>query len=218
MYSLINENCHFIHNHKNQKGLLKHFSEYVFLLDRNNWNDEIKYKSTFKSFWGMNAARGLSANKDFEDLYFSYLKFPPLKLSIYDLLEKIKNLDETTEKKVGFQFSFATKAIHILNPDLPIYDVNVRRFYFLNDIEGKYWEAKQEIASRYYIFLQKEYRRIIDEELLAPTIREIDTFLEKNNIDSQNSINQIKKIDSIIWAWVNYLKKRDLSTSQVIWQ
>ena len=211
MYSLINQNCKYIIKENPQK-LVKHFKDYLYLLDKNNWQNEC-YKGKFKTFWGMNAARKLSSNTDFYSIYFNYFMSKP---SIPDVNVL---LDEIRKTNAGFQFSFATKAVHILNPDLPIYDANVRRFYFLKDIDNLLtWEQKQVITKKYYEFLQEEYKRITTEKLLASTVNEIDIFLKTYKIDPQNLITQTKKIDSIIWSWVDYLNKRQLSTSQVIWR
>lgn len=206
MYSIINNNSSFI----TDKKLVTHFNDYSFLINLSNIDTE-NYKQKYKKFWGMNAAR--LANK--ETFYSEYFKFISQnigndKADINQLITNIENTD------AGFQFSFVSKAIHVINTNQPIFDANIKKFYFLNDIDSsKTWNDKINIANKYHDFLKKEYRRIIENELLKPTIDKLDVLLIDNDI---KSISIVKKIDSIIWAWVNYLNKGAIINEEIIWQ
>jgi hypothetical protein len=211
MYSLINKNCHFI-NQIEPKKLTKHFSDYLYLVNIQNLESE-EYEGKFKYFWGMNAARKIANNIEFYNSFFNFMR----RNKDVSLLNFTDLLSDLEKKEKSFQFSFATKAIHCLNPELPIFDVNIRRFYFLQDIDSSL-ERKDKVvvAQKYYEFLRKEYNRIIDEGLLKETIKELNKFLEKIDIDP-NEISLVKKIDSIIWAWVAYLNNDALIENKITW-
>ena len=222
MYSIIENNNKFLSlndpKSREYTKLVAHFKMYVFLVDINNFENnfrkddgkEVSYKGLYKYFWGMNAARNIASNIKFDEVYFDYLENSKSEPDFKILLKKIE------PTMAGFQFSFSTKAIHCLNPELPIYDVNIRRFYFLKDIDENDWEKKLEVAEKYYEFLGKEYKRIIEKELLKETMGKLNKFLENVGINSK-AISDIKKIDSIIWAWVNYLNNIALIEKKLVW-
>ena len=201
MYSIINDNSDFLFADK--KKLKKYWDDYRYLKDTENLKSkEEEYKNKYKFFWGMNAALNLSKNTKFYSIYFEYLieNANNSNANIGELFSQIENSD------AGFQFSFVSKAVHMINPNLPIYDINIRKFYFFAEIDStKTWEKKLEKANEYYEFLTFEYKRIIENDLLKVTLDKLDIFL--NSIDKLDSISQVKKIDSIIWAWVDFLKK-----------
>lgn len=207
MYSIINNNSSFIIN----ENLVKHFKDYSFLINPSNL-DEKDYESKYKNYWRMNNARNLANNETFYKEYFKFIRqnIGNDKANINQLLKNIENTD------AKFQFSFVSKAIHVINTNQPIFDVNVKRFYFLNDINSSdSWNEKVIVANKYYDFLEKEYRRITENELLKPTIDKLDIFLTENDI---KPISTVKKIDSIIWAWVAYLNKGAIINEEIIWQ
>lgn len=203
MYVLINDNPHFI------EDLKKHFTNYKWLIDAKN-REHQDFEKKYKDFWRMNAARGLANNKEFYNVYFSFIK--KKKTSLDDFFNEIE------DKNAGFQFSFATKAIHMGDTTKPIFDVNVKRFFYLKDIDHtKEWHDKIVIANQYYEFLQKEYKRIEEKELLKPTIDKLDFFLNLIEINP-NSVSFTKKVDSIIWSWVNYLNEEGTNKNFNIWR
>lgn len=214
MYSIINTNPQFIEIESEK--LKQHFKDYIFLIEgKHLQEDEILYRKKFKKFWGMNAARQIANNQDFYNIYFDFLKQKNehKSFNFNDLLSYIEKTN------AGFQFSFATKAVHTLNRNLPIYDANVRRFYFLNDIDSsKSWQQKLEIANKYYQFLSVEYKRIQEYGLLEPVIDVLDSFLLQIDDIDPNQITQTKKIDSIIWAWVDYLNNGAIINEKIKWE
>ena len=211
MYSIINDNSDFLFADKEK--LKKYWDDYLYLKDTENLKSkEEEYKNRYKIFWGMNAALNLSRNTRFYNIYFEYLieNAKNSNANIGELFSQIKNLD------AGFQFSFVSKAVHIINPDLPIYDINIRKFYFFREVDStKTWEKKIKIANEYYDFLTLEYERIIKDGLLKVTINKLEDFLLSEEL---NSISETKKIDSIIWAWVDFLNKGAISEKKIIWK
>lgn len=206
MYSLIN-----LHTKNNPNWIAEtfrkdnHFQKYINVkIDKLHNKD---FKSDYKLFWVMYPAR---LNESFINTYFSLLEESNLDLE--NALKRIKELDK------GFQFSFITKLLHTQNTNLPIYDRMVSQFYFLPDIwsiEG--WEEKTKLALEIHDFLQKEYKRIKDEDLLNYSISELNIFLEQIGIH-KNSISYTKKIDSLIWAWVSFLNKKSFLNYKVQWE
>ncbi len=174
-----------------------HFEQYLAVTLDNTIDEEFRVK--YKSFWGLNMAR---LEPRFSDVYFEYLAEMRTD-EITDIMEKvIKPLQG------GFQFSFVTKLVHTLNPDMPIYDKMIGQFYLFPDIsEIPNWDKKLFLAEKIYDFLKIEYQRIKDERLLVTAIEALNQFLTKMGIPP-NDISETKKIDSLIWAWVSFQKNR----------
>lgn len=129
MYRLINENSENLVKSFNKKSV----SRYLATLDENRKQDD------FKSFYGLNAAH-LCDN--FLAEYFNILNSKTVNgveivkdaenaakdaLLIVDYLETIPSNSKGQHK---VQFSFATKLLHTINQNCPIYDNRLADLYF----------------------------------------------------------------------------------------
>ena len=102
------------------------------------------------------------------------------------------------------QFSFPTKMLHVINPDLPIYDSMVAKFYGSLDVASLDHDGKVEKYLCYYKCLIDEYHRVIDEgDLNQP----IEKFRRRFGVRDDDVFSDIKVIDTLIWqfqAWLEY--------------
>lgn len=161
--------------------------------------------------------RDASRNAEFQGRYrrFWVMRFPAKRYfpAYFSLLEQDKDsrcldpiaicqqLRAVSRNPAGddiIQFSFATKMAHMANPDLPIYDQMVRRFYFLPTPDGSLdFDGRLAAYMASYTFLKAEYRRVIAASLLAPAMS---AFRRAFPVCGQSDV---KVIDSLIWRFVD---------------
>jgi len=153
-------------------------------------NEEFKKK--YKSFYVMRTA-GLS--QQHFDKYFELLDRRENNLeTILNELYEIKTL----KNQNSLQFSFATKLLHTLDNNLPIYDNLVKKTLGLPDPynvqDSPYKKTKKLLA--YYANLKMIYRQLLAE---APIKRIIDDIRKKFGWTA-NQINDVKILDFILWV------------------
>jgi len=99
--------------------------EYDWLRQNVGQADTAPYQQRYKYFWGMNVAQ---LSSSFYTAYFGFLKAPTT-LSRNDLCQTLHQSSTRRNGTRTLQLSFATKLLHTLNPQLPIYDSKVARFF-----------------------------------------------------------------------------------------
>ena len=166
-----------------------------------------KYEIEYRNFWAMGGAH---LSIDFYPVYFDLLKSACEQANenpIEQLTEVTRKLYEASKDSRGrksIQFSFATKLIHTANSHLPIYDSMIAEFFFFQgpakeDVEGRIGEYVS-----FYKFLIEEYKRVLDNGLLAKAIE-----LFRHNCTVHHWTDE-KIIDSLIWAFVPLLRNRQI--------
>jgi hypothetical protein len=184
IYYIINNNF----DDKLFKKLIDLTKDYYELISIKNYQSE-EFMKKYRKFWTMGPAR---LHKDYYDKYFETL----LKLkekSEFDEIDELKNVLSLDKER--YQFSFATKLLHTVNKDLPIYDKYIGKFYLLD-------EQPKERKIEVYSFLINEYKRIIERKIFDPIINKARKFLSAENI----IISDIKYIDSIIFLFSKELE------------
>jgi hypothetical protein len=115
----------------------------------------------------------------------------------------------------SLQFSFTTKLLHMTNQHLPIYDSQVAAFYFFQEPDIKDPKDPQDLQRRiatlvtFHDFLRQEYRRVLQNNLLAPAIQEFRVRLSSQHFTDE------KIVDSLIWAFVGLVWKGALQKGQI---
>jgi len=174
------------------------------------------YQDQYRDYWGMNAA-GLS-DAQFA-AYFQILanleqraqadngQIPDLDDICQRLTQICQQLHEMPNRQGHncIYFSFATKLVHMVYPDYPIYDSKVKAFYFLPDPAGDF-----DLLSSYE-FLHSEYNRILDDHLLDGAMT-----LFANQFHDVGS--PAKVIDWLIWAFVRALQQGAIRDGQVVYR
>ncbi len=214
MYNIINSNIDLILAHPK---FVQDIADYLRLLEGFREADvsrDTLFQSEYQKYWKMNAARLDGA------FYAAY----------FDLLEKSKeNNDLNVERIVetlyrahrqkGLQFSFASKLVHMIKPHKPIYDSFVASFYFYiplaktpqkrNESDDRYFE--RDINTRltyfreFYDYLIKEYARIIECNLLQPSINVFRNHFPQCTADNCTCE---RVIDYLIWYFVDAVRSR----------
>ena len=148
----------------------------------------------------MNAAR---LSDDFCSAYFNLLNRANREISVEEIINALYFIQSNAKGIHAVHFSFATKLIHTLDNNLPIYDRMVATFYFLPDIKQNWTKEKKiEVYLNSYKFLKSEYERVIDNNLLEISI---DKFRKKFDVDDKQYSN-CKVIDTLIWRYTALLK------------
>jgi len=195
MYGLINLRCAEV-----LAAIPKtHVAEYDWLMANLQQVGIPDYQAKYRNYWRMNSARLCSG---FYAAYFE--KFHECQGVPPDLASLVIALYEIPTQKTGrqsLQFSFATKFLHSLDNKAPIYDKLVARFYFFKKPR---WNApvaqRVQCFVQFHQFLQIEYARVIESELLAPSIRAFRDYFEPQHFTDE------KVIDSLIWGYVSLLQ------------
>ena len=151
-----------------------------------------EFKKTYKSFYVMSSA-GLS--QQHFDKYFELLDRRVNNLeTILNELYKIKTLKQLN----SLQFSFATKLLHTLDNNLPIYDNQVKKTLGLPDtynfLDSRYKKTRALLA--YYENLKMIYRQLLEK---APVKKLIEDISKKFGWTA-DQINDVKILDFILWV------------------
>jgi hypothetical protein len=209
MYALINK-----HIEKLLDGIskIRHVQPYVdigrLFSEGNSSSDE--FKANYRKFYQLNAAR---LSEDFCARYFQTLEQNrgSEQLNLFDVVDTLYQFPSNSKGKKAVHFSFATKLVHTVDQNSPIYDSMVAAFYFFPEIKPG-WSKATKIAEyrRQYQFLEKEYKRILDDELLSTSIV---AFRKRFQLDELYS--DCKVIDTLLWRYTAYLKGGAIRDEQV---
>ncbi len=198
---------------KNRGALLARLKEdnmdnYLYLLNPKRDVNKIDYQKKYKNFWRLYAAR---LSNEFCENHFQVLK-KEIQNPSGDLKKIVTSLAKVPSNKArevgSLHFSFSTKLLHVANPETPIYDKMVKEFYFFSEPKPKTkpkskteFEDRLEKVNDFYDFLIDEYERIRTRGLLAKSMK---TFRKEFK---SNRITDVKIIDTMIWLFVDYLRK-----------
>jgi hypothetical protein len=185
--------------------------QYKYLMDsfrRTDTTRDVEFQQTYRSYWQMGAAR---LGDEFCRAYFGHLE--ELKaFERYDVARIALLLYKVASNSKGerkLHFSFSTKMVHMLQPDTPVYDSLVAQFYFLSE-GGTTFDEKLKERLRAYQFLVTEYRRVLSEGLLSPSIT---AFRERFSF--AHSFTDTKIVDTLIWRFAAMLTGGAVTTGSV---
>ena len=200
MYKCINDNAEAILEETEntyKDGLRGYIECYLKTHDLGKLNSTNKEKNeyihNYKTFYAMNAAHiKKEYNEKFYNEYFSILCLGK-KIPLDELIDRLQ------KEAHSIQFSFATKLLHTLDHNLPIFDKYIEAFFLFPDRQGK-----KTICLDIYDFLKDEYQRINDCGLLSDAINAFKEEIEK--IDLLPKITNEKIIDFYIWQFSKMMK------------
>jgi hypothetical protein len=183
-----------------------HIENYDWLIENIHQVADIEYQRTYRVFWRMNSAR---LSEEYCAAYFNILQ-DQIENPNLDFAALVNELNIIPVNANGHrpQFSFATKMLHMVNQQLPIYDSLISAFYFFEPYCRDLPERVNEIAA-FYEFLQVEYLRIQNEGFLNPSIQAF------RNYFAPQHFTDAKVIDSLIWAFVDFLYDGGIFNGQV---
>jgi hypothetical protein len=207
MYDLINAHIQTILGTIPQN----HVTEYDWLIQNLNQCVTPQYQARYKNYWRLNAAR-LSA--DYCNVYFQALhaaqRHP---ITVANLAHQLYGTPTHGNGRRSLQFSFATKLLHMVSPDTPIYDSLVAAFYFFQEPERNLALAQRiGVLAAFYIFLGQEYQRICTNNLLSVSIQ---AFRQQFN---PRQFTDEKVVDSLLWAFVALLRQGGVTNGTITYR
>ncbi len=130
-----------------------------------------------------------------------------------NLAQQLYNTPTHGNGRQSLQCSFATKLLHMVNPNAPIYDSLVAAFYFFQE-PGRNKPLGQRIAAyvAFHTFLAEEYRRILANGLLAASIQAF-----RQQFNPQHFTDE-KVIDSLLWTYVALLRSGGVTSGTIIYR
>jgi hypothetical protein len=202
MYAIIKQNVGALLDSINPQSDI---SPYVWLLGElpnRNVSQDQEFQRIYRRYWQLNPAR---LSDRYLAAYFGYLeqvKGQPEHVTVEAVARHLLQIPTHGNGRQSLQFSFASKLVHMLNPDQPVYDSMVESFFFLPS-GGTNGTTEQKIVRLLtsYQFLQAEYGRVLAHGLLAEGITQ---FRERFRVNA--AYTDSKVIDTLIWKFVGFLK------------
>lgn len=209
MYSLLNQNV---------KELLafidfnKDIEPYLLLrqaIERVDVSIDESFKRLYSDFWRMS---GVFVGEEFRCAYFDYMqacKFSgtPEVEAAAEHLFRIPTRDDGSH---SLQFSFATKLVHMLNPEKPIYDSFIADIYFMPSPSAGINGLRELVLS--YRFLVAEYARVATVGILKPAIQAL-----RGRFSLDATFTETKAIDTLLWGFGKFLRSGAVRSGVVVY-
>lgn len=177
-------------------------SVYLFLKNehkKRNIGNNLLFQFIFRSYYRLD--NGGLGDK-LKERYFVLLSNKQKDLKkILSELYKIPTLN--SKNKNTIQFSFATKLIHTLDNNKPIFDTEVSRV-ILEKVQGKNKRDKIDSYLKIYEGLEGLYTSLLKDGDIKNIIKKFRSKFKVKN----NSISAIKVLDFIIWSLGKLKKKK----------
>lgn len=132
--------------------------------------------------------------------------------SIEQVIEHLYQFPANNAGWHRLEFSFSTKLLHTLDPNRPIFDSRVGRFYFMPASLGRNHAAAVQGAVARYDFLVAEYARVLAQNLLGHAIAEFRQHLPE---DAAEAYTDVKIIDYLICAFVSYAEHQGILAGNI---
>jgi len=185
--------------------------EYDWLRENVRRAGDGDYQKRYRIFWAMNAARLCDGycQAYFRELQAANEKPPDLA----DLTRKLYDIAAYQNGNKALQFSFATKLLHMVKPESPVYDSQVAEFYFFWSMESsRPFEERLGKLLHFHKFLSEEYARVIEGNLLEDSIGKFRERLKPRHY------SDVRVIDSLIWGFVGLLRNGAVVERRVVYR
>ena len=212
-YVLLNDEIDALLDHIDG-GYEKLIQPYIFIIraevrNQVNVTDDVAFQCVFKDYF----LRAGFPGREWLKAYFRLMDggvdglHPRQDESLFggpdqvaDLLGRVLRhlYDVSTSDKIPF--SFSTKLLHVLNPDLPIYDSMVENFYHFPAFAGGDLDERIRQRQRRYKCLIQEYRRVLE---AGDADRPIAKFRERFRQRGERVFTDTKALDTLIWQFCN---------------
>ncbi|MCK7510858.1 MAG: hypothetical protein MZV70_46845 [Desulfobacterales bacterium] len=122
MYSIINQHADLLIKKISPSNDVE---PYVWLMDQLHAVDvtqDAEFRHTYRNYWRLNAAR---LSEGYVAEYFRCMedfKRDPESATVESVLESLRATPTHRNGRKSMQFSLATKLVHMLRPDFPVYD------------------------------------------------------------------------------------------------
>jgi hypothetical protein len=202
MYAIINHNAGALLDTINPQADIDPYVWLLGALPNLNIAQDQEFQRVYRRYWQLNPAR---LSEGYLAAYFGHLeqlKFQPEHVTVEGVARHLLPVPTHGNGRQSLQFSFASKLVHMLNPEQPVYDSMVESFFFL-PTGGANETTEQKIARLLisYEFLRAEYGRVLEQGLLAQAIAQ---FRMRFGVNAGYTDRKI--IDTLIWKFVGFLK------------
>lgn len=162
--------------------------------------NENVFRFVYRSFYGLD--RWLTP--EMQDKYFVLLK--KHETSLEEVLEELYK-HKSYDGKQKYHLSFATKLLHTVNDELPIYDTKVNCILKLATRK-----PKLDSCTDVYKQLKEEYVALLKAERVKGLITEL-----KKRYDAE-SISDVKALDFVLWSLggLNEKERKDGNRHQTV--
>ncbi|MDP1994089.1 MAG: hypothetical protein Q8K40_02475 [Ignavibacteria bacterium] len=210
MYQIINDNISLVLKGINSRSDIEPYMNLKKIFKQGAILNNAEYTKMYRQYWQLNAAR---LSESFCVHYFQILencrieKTNDLKI----IVKELYNVSSNSKGHKKLHFSFATKLLHTLNNKSPIYDSMISDFYFLPEIKSTWnFEKKLSVYLNCYDFLQNEYMRVLNNNILTHAIKEFKKYFE---IDK--SYTDYKIVDTLLWKFTSMLRNGAIMNGKI---
>jgi len=174
---------------------------YIFLkkeYEKGNINNNKVFQFVFRSFYRLDNA-GLS---DEQKIHFFEL-MSNKDISLNKILLDLYNFP-TKRNKNSLQLSFATKLLHTIDNQRPIFDAEVTAVMGYKLPQGSEIDIRIVKSEKLYMDLFQLYNELLSQKEIENVVR---LFREKFNVQ-ENDVSNEKALDFIIWSLGKIMKKK----------
>lgn len=175
-----------------RRDIRKEISSYLLIQEKyESQNFDEDFRKAYKWFYKLDAA-GLGntiKDKNFDLIKDKVCDLNKILSEIYDI--------PTIKGYNSIQLSFATKIMHTINNDLPIYDANVGKLLSLKKVLPSKYNKEERIKSANEIFqdLERKFNHLLNSNAGEKAIKEF----YKLPIENIDKIPKIKALDFCFW-------------------
>ena len=167
MYTLIRQNVSVLLDAIDPATDVSVYQQLMDELQRTDVTQDRLFQRAYRRYWQLNPAR---LSEPYLQAYFDLLerlKARPETVTVETVARELYALPTHGNGRQSLQFSFASKLVHMLRPDQPVYDSLIEAFYFL-PTGGQTDDLEPKLARllRSHAFLYREQGRILNEGLL----------------------------------------------------
>ena len=162
-----------------------------------NVENNTVFQFIFRSYYRLDSA-GLG--EKLKNRYFELLNRKENNLGI--ILDELSKIP-TTKNQFTVQYSFATKLIHTIDNNKPIYDNEVAAVIH-RTVVGHNVKARIESAKEVYAYLKNLYTELINDGKIKKVITQ---FRSRFGSDTKNITDQ-KTLDFLIWSLGKLKRKK----------
>lgn len=211
MYTLINQNIDLVLATLDYR---LDIGTYLNLMRRFNQGDishDPVFHLDYRRYWRLNAAR---LSESFCSAYFDLMESlrGQENVEIEVVARRLYQVPTHKNGRQSLQFSFASKLIHTLDSHRPIYDSLIADFFFFRPPDpNKELDFRLRSFSTFYSFLCHEFKRILEQGLLEPSISR---FRHIQGVEDAYTDEKI--IDILIWRFVTLLRNGALIDGGIV--
>lgn len=173
------------------------FNDYIFLQNKYKIGEiDDDFKRKYKKFYVLSGRHSFTEKHC--NIYFSLL------------INKEKNLEVILNKLYEIPphkcwLSYASKLIHTIDNNNPIYDSNIKNILKLNEVSGGSKDEKIKQYLDIYNDLNNEFNFLLGDKKINDILEESRNKLKEAPFDFR-LISDVKLLDSLLWALYNVSK------------